>query len=230
MAPRATEHRSATILKFPERGGDRRKQRRLLRLAPEHDGLCILYSHHALSTQKLFALKILCWGLQADGQVVALFPWLNRLCRCSELDQPETGCWEGYYNPETGDIFDAPPEHRVLELEAAERYFERPGIRPNTVVQEVPDHIGSHAAMIDHDHHLTLHEVLSWRLLGSGDIQAMLPDYRRQQQTPVLPGDACLYAAQEQEDFRYFFQYHIANQIKSGDPVAVRALEQLLNT
>lgn len=228
MARREAVRPSATILKFPGGQATRRKRQKLLRLAPENDGLCILYSHHALSTQKLFAVKILCWGLQADGKVVALIPWLNRVSRCRDLDQVETGRWEGYYNPVDGDIFEQPPEHKVLELQASERFFRMPNARPDTPIQELPDHIGSHAAIVDANHHLILHEILSWRLLANGDIQAMLPDPGKQRQTPVLPGDHCLYAAQEQAGFRYFFQYHIANQIKSGDPVAVRALERLL--
>ena len=76
--------------------------------------------------------------------------------------------------------------------------------------------------------HLALFEVRSWQLLGNGEFQAMLADPEKQTQTPILPGDRRLYAAQTQPGFRYFFQYHIANQIKAGDPVAVRALERLL--
>ena len=230
MAPRETARPSTNVLRFPD-GGKHPPESRIVRLAPEHDGLCILYSHHALSRSKLFAVKILCWGLQEDGKVVALFPWLNRITRCTELTDPETGCWEGYYNPLTGSIFDAPPEHKVLELEASTRFFSSDKLGAATTVQEVPDYIGSHAAMVDDDQHLSVHEILSWRLLGSGDIQAMLPDPEKQEQgfSPVLPGDERLYAAQDSPQFRYFFQYHIANQIKSGDPMALRALSRLID-
>jgi hypothetical protein len=47
---------------------------------------------------------------------------------------------------------------------------------------------------------------------------------------PILIGDACLFAVQNAPTFRYFFQYHIANQIKAGGPVATRALSQLLQS
>ncbi len=46
--------------------------------------------------------------------------------------------------------------------------------------------------------------------------------------TPVLAGDPCLYRAEENPEFRYFFQHHIANQIKSEDPEALQAIALLL--
>ena len=45
--------------------------------------------------------------------------------------------------------------------------------------------------------------------------------------TPVLPGDDCLYAADKNNDFRYFFQHHIANKLKSQDPEALAAISLL---
>lgn len=225
MAPREAATPSATVLPFPERKLQR-EQQRITRIVPEHDGLCILYSHHALSREKLFAGKILCWGIQKDGEVVALLPWLSGVTRCRDLTDPASGCWEGYYNPATGAIFQSPPAPKVAELQAANQYY-RPSAESDQPLQELPDHIGSHAACII-GQHLALHEVQSWRLLANGEFQAMLADPQKQTSSPVLPGDSCLYAAQTQPGFRYFFQYHIANQIKAGDPVAVRALERLL--
>jgi hypothetical protein len=45
--------------------------------------------------------------------------------------------------------------------------------------------------------------------------------------TPVLPGDECLYAADKNKDFHYFFQHHIANKLKSNDPEALAAISLL---
>jgi hypothetical protein len=47
--------------------------------------------------------------------------------------------------------------------------------------------------------------------------------------TPVLPGDDCLHPGEANEKFRYYFQHHIANQIKSEDPEALAALTALLD-
>src|SRR5690554_5614649 len=54
---------------------------RFVRLAPELDGLEMLYSNDT-SDDRLFSLKILCWGLRANGEVVALVPWLNDIVAC----------------------------------------------------------------------------------------------------------------------------------------------------
>ena len=46
---------------------------RFIRLAPELDGLEMLYSNDT-SSEKLYSLKILCWGLRANDEVVGLVP------------------------------------------------------------------------------------------------------------------------------------------------------------
>lgn len=225
MAPREAATPSANVVRFPDKKKDR-EHLRITRIVPEHDGLCILYSHHALSKEKLFAGKILCWGIQENGGIVALLPWLSSVTRCTDLKDPASGRWEGYYNPVNAAIFETPPAPKIAELQAAHRYYSQNSTGSGPV-QEIADNIGSHAACII-GQHLALYEVQSWQLLGNGEFQAMLADPQKQTSTPILPGDSCLYAAQSQPGFRYFFQYHIANQIKAGDPIAVRAVERLL--
>ena len=56
-----------------------RRYHRVIRLAPEMDGLEMVYSNQA-HPDKFFSLKILCWALKADGDVVGMVPWLNGRC------------------------------------------------------------------------------------------------------------------------------------------------------
>lgn len=202
----------------------------LIRLSPEYDGLSMLYSNRHTDPNKLYAMKILAWGLCANGNVIGLVPWLNRLTPCNALDDQATGLWEGYYDSAADHLFFEPPEHKVAELEYAADYFSAGLDNPNPIVQEVPDTIGTHAMLLGPDNHtLVLTEVLSWRLLNDGQVDAMLIDEHSVHDTPVLPGDACLYAARSNPRFRYFFQHHIANQIKSEDPVALAAIAMLFD-
>ena len=62
---------------------------------------------------------------------------------------------------------------------------------------------------------LSLQEVVSWRLHADGTILGQLVDEKNIVSTPILPGDSCLYSAQLDKNFMYFFQHHIANKIKS---------------
>ena len=55
----------------------------------------------------------------------------------------------------------------------------------------------------------------------------MLIDDNKVVNTPVLPGDDCLYVADKNTDFKYFFQHHIANQLKSQNPEAMAAIALL---
>ncbi|MET0377832.1 MAG: hypothetical protein ABW049_02480 [Spongiibacteraceae bacterium] len=200
----------------------------IIRLAPEYDGIAMVYSNRHTDPNKLYAMKILCWALQADGEVVGLVPWLNRLTPCTELDDAATGLWEGYYDPDADNLFFEAPPHKVVELEAAADYFGCGPDNPNPIVQEIPDTIGTHAMLAGSDEHtLVLTEVLSWRLRNDGEVEAMLVDEDSVHETPVLPGAECLYPAEENPRFRYFFQHHIANQIKAEDPVALAAIAML---
>ena len=201
---------------------------RVIRLSPELDGLEMLYSNDA-SPDKLFSLKILCWGLRANGDVIALVPWLDNIVPAPEINDPLNGQFEGYYDPGIDEIFFDAPIHKIVELETAAEYYECQCDSEKDVVQEVPDTIGTHAVLSNQDYHsITLTEVISWRLFHDGAISGMLVDPEKVKSTPVLPGDECLYPAQESDNFRYFFQHQIANKIKSEDPEALAAISLLV--
>lgn len=201
---------------------------RIIRLAPELDGLEMLYSNEA-SGDKYFSLKILCWALRANGEVVGLVPWLDDIIACPEIEDPLNGAWEGYYDPGIDELFFEPPIHKVVELETAAEYYEYECEKGDEIIQEIPDTIGTHAVRSDANYNnLILQEVVSWRLHNDGQICGMLIDEKKVVSTPVLPGDDCLYPAQATPSFRYFFQHHIANKIKSEDPEALAAISLLV--
>jgi hypothetical protein len=201
---------------------------RFIRLSPELDGLEMLYSNDTHS-DKLFSLKILAWGLRANGEVVGLVPWLNDVIACTDICDPLNGKWEGYFDPGIDEIFFEAPIHKVIEVETAAEYYDYECENPNDILQEIPDVIGTHAVLTDSEFRsLSLHEVVSWRLHNDGTISGMLIDDDQVDSTPVLPGDKCLYPAQGKETFKYFFQHHIANKIKAEDPEAIAAISLLV--
>jgi len=156
-------------------------EERFIRLAPELDGLEMLYSNDS-SEGKLFSLQVMCWGLRANGDVVGLVPWLNKVMACTEICDPLNGRWEGYYDPGIDEIFNEPPIHKVVELETAAEYYEYQSVEPEDIIQELPDTIGTHAILSDDGFNsLTLAEVVSWRLFNDGSISGMLADQERVQ-------------------------------------------------
>lgn len=204
------------------------KDSRFIRLAPELDGLEMLYSNES-SGEKLFSLKVLCWALRANGEVVGLVPWLDDIIACTDIADPLNGTWEGYYDPGIDELFFEPPIHKIVEVETAAEYYEYQCENEKDIVQEIPDLIGTHAVLSDKGFKsLSLQEVVSWRLHADGSILGMLVDDKKIESTPILPGDECLYPAQIEGDFRYFFQHHIANKIKSRDPEAMAAISMLV--
>lgn len=206
-----------------------RLDRRIIRLSPELDGLEMVYSNQA-HPDKLFSLRILCWALRADGEVVAMVPWLKEITACPEISDPLNGQWEGYYDPGIDEVFHEPPIHKIVELESAAEYYEMEADDGDDILQEIPDSIGTHAVLSpDGFRTLLLKEVISWRLQVNGQISGMLVDDDKVVETPVLPGDPSLFPASNHEDFRYFFQHHIANKIKAKDPEALAAISILVD-
>lgn len=200
---------------------------RFIRLAPELDGLEMLYSNES-SGEKYYSLKVLCWALRANGEVVGLVPWLDDIVACPDIEDPLNGTFEGYYDPGIDELFFEPPIHKVVEVETAAEYYDYQCENPKDIVQEIPDTIGTHVVLSDKGFKsLVLQEVVSWRLHHDGSVCGMIIDDEKVESTPVLPGDNCLYPAQTNASFRYFFQHHIANKIKSEDPEALAAISLL---
>ncbi len=211
-----------------------------IRLAPELDSLEMLYTNDS-TPDKLYSMKIACWALRDDNSVVAMVPWLDNIVACPEINDPLNGRWEGYRDPNSGEIFYDAPGHKIAELEAAAEYYmkaeelseeeEHAFKLPfnEDVVQEIPDVIGTHSVLTENGFRsFTLIEVLSWQLRRDGTIHGMLVDELCVQSTPVLPGDPCLFSAQNHSEFRYFFQHRIANKIKEQDPDALAAISLLI--
>ncbi len=201
----------------------------IVRLAPELDGLEMLYSNDA-NPGKLFSMKILCWALYQDGSIDAMVPWLNEIMPCQSLKDPLNGHWEGFFDPYNDHAFFEAPLHKVVELESSASYFHNSSDDPQAVIQEIPDAIGTHAILTgDHFRSITLIHVTSWQLHANGDLMAMLADEKKVENTPVLPGDDALFAAQRHPHFKYFFHHVIANKIKHGDENTIEAFSKLLD-
>lgn len=200
-----------------------------IRLAPELDGLEMLYSNKS-HPGKFFSLRILCWALRSDGEVVGLVPWMSGITPCPDIEDPLEGHFEGYYDPGIDEIFFEAPEHKIIELETSASYYQFHCHHEREVIQEIPDTIGTHAVLASpQPNTLLLTEVISWQLQCNGEIHAMLVDGSKPYQTPVLPGSDNLYSAQENPDFRYFFQHTIATKLKEMDPEALAAVAALVD-
>lgn len=206
----------------------RRKAPRVIRIAPELDGLEMLYSNDT-APGKMFSLKVLFWGLKENGEVVGMVPWLRDIVPCTELNDPLNGHWEGYHDPGITRVFDHPPRHKTVELESAAEYYTWEDCGPEDILQELPDTLGTHAVMTTNGFRsFTLNEVISWRLYGDGHLDGMLIDETQVKSTPILPGDPCLYPAKSDSNFRYYFQHRIANKIKEHDPETLAAMYTLI--
>ncbi|RLP55544.1 MAG: hypothetical protein D6160_03820 [Ketobacter sp.] len=229
MKPQSSDDRSNVIDLFSGRPIDDVVDR-IIRITPELDGLEMLYTNDT-SPNRLYSLKIVCWALRESGEVMGLVPWLNQVVPCTEINDPLNGRWEGYRDPGTNDIFYNTPRHKIMELELAEEFYHLDHVRDGEIVQEIPDGIGTHAVLTDNGFRsFVLIEVLSWRLMADGTVHAMLVDEEKVKSTPVLPGDESLYSAQEQAEFKYFFQHRIANKIKEQDPEALAAISMLIES
>ena len=225
--PKTTSQPSTVIDIFTRKPLSESLNNKLIRIAPELDGLEMLYCNSE-NQDKLFTIKVLAWGLRSSGEVIGLVPWLDELVPCDEINDPLNGAWQGYYDAGVDELFYNAPLHKIVELETAADYYEYQCESDREIIQEIPDTIGTHAVLsADRFKSITLKEVVSWRLYQDGVVSAMLIDDSKMLSTPVLPGDDCLFGTDECDDFCYFFQHHIANKIKAQDPEALAAISTL---
>ncbi|WP_447555924.1 hypothetical protein [Vreelandella sp. EE22] len=200
----------------------------VIRLAPELDGLEMVYQL-AASPDTYYGLPILAWGLRGDGEVIGMVPWMDGLSACNELNSQENGHFIGYRDPETEEIFDTPPEHKHAELDAAAEYFEYEPSTDVTLIQQLPDTLGTHALCMNHpDAPWCMKPVFGWRLYSNGRVEALLADEEKARMTPIILGDECLYDAHTRHQTVYFFQRHIANRIQEEDPATLEALAMMV--
>lgn len=216
--------RTAQVIDLDAMRNRLRARRRLIRLAPELDGLEMVY-HLASDPETLYGMPVLAWGLREDGEVVGMVPWMEALTPCHDLDDPEHGHFVGYRDPETEEIFLSPPEHKIYELEHAAAYFDYEESGETTLLQQLPETLGTHALCLDEKQSTwQLKLVFGWRLYSNGEVEALLVDESRVESTPVVAGDDCLYAGHSRHEVVYFFQRAIANRIRQEDPATLEAL------
>lgn len=216
--------RSAQVIDLESVRQRHQAQQRLVRLAPELDGMEMVYQL-ASDPESYYGMPILAWGLRGQDEIVALVPWMDTLAVCHELQQSESGRFVGYRDPEIDDVCTLPPEHKYQELLAAADYFEYEDSSEPTLIQQLPDTLGTHALCMDHpDHPWHLKQVHGWRLYSDGHIDALLADDTKPCLSPILLSDDCLYSAQTRHKLVYFFQRHIANRILDEDPATLDAL------
>ncbi|WP_299237049.1 hypothetical protein [uncultured Halomonas sp.] len=216
--------RTARVIDLDARRQRQQARRRLVRLAPELDGLEMVYRLDA-SPDTLYGMPLLAWGLREDGEVVGLVAWMESLTPCQRLDDDEHGRFVGYRDPETEELLDSAPEHKVMELEHAASYFDYEETEQVTLIQQLPELQGTHAlCMDDGEAPWQLKQVFGWRLYSDGTVEALLADERHVEQTPIVLGDACLYPVHSRHRRVYFFQRQIANRIRQEDPATLEAL------
>lgn len=203
---------------------------KIVRISPEYEGISMLYGNDA-NPGRLFKLKLIAWGLQKNGQVVGLVPWLNRVSASPTMTDPLNGHWEGYYDEQNGEIFYSPPDYKCNELKIGYDYQQSHHRQKDSafVIQELPDQIGTHAVYGDsRQGGFFVTAVVSWRLVQNGTLEAMLINPNKVTQTPVLSGDESLYSVYKNPNFKYFFQYSIANKVKAQDPEVLKAMSALI--
>ena len=214
---------------FSQMGPNPQVTQKIIRIVPETDGIEMLYSNDS-NPEKLYTMKILCWCLDSAGHIDAMVPWLTDLVCCQMLDDPLNGQWRGYYDKQNNRVLYEPPLHKIIELESSHDYYKNSEIPHHAkgVVQEIPDHIGTHATFKnDENAELSLQEVVSWCLDHNGTISAMIADRSQAKMSPILTQDSCLKSTKKSHCTSYFFHYIVANKIKNGDAEVMKAFNKL---
>ncbi len=207
---------------------------RVVRIVPETYGTRMLYANLD-QPERLVAVPLLCWALDEKGEYYGLVPWLDEILPCSEVAEKYSVSWEGYYRPDCDEIFFEAGEEVRAQLTLSARYdtftgrYVETGLdQPRSVIQEIADPVGTHALLLNEaSDSMLLTSVVSWVLDEDGQLHGMLADDDAIEKLPVLPGDNCLFNADQAENFRCFFQRDIAEQIRTQHPETLEAIEHL---
>lgn len=214
---------------------------RIVRVCAETNGARMLYATLD-QPERLVAVPILCWALLEDGSVTGMVPWLDEVLPCYEIEQKYSISWEGYYCSIVEDFFFDPPAEVTAQLSIAARFngklLNKAPLQNSSaalaeqeewqIIQEIPDPIGTHALLLnENSDQMVLTSVISWTLDDNGRLHGMLADDNSIEKLPVLPGDNCLFCAEEDPNFKCFFQRDIAEQIRLQNPETMQAIEQL---
>ncbi|MFP3442353.1 hypothetical protein R0K18_31940, partial [Pantoea sp. SIMBA_133] len=79
---------------------------------------------------------------------------------------------------------------------ASASYFEYEASGDITLIQQLPDTLGTHALCMNHpDAPWNMKQVYGWRLYSDGSVEAVLADEQQATMSPILLGDKCLYDA-----------------------------------
>lgn len=230
-------------------------KKRIVRISSELDGMEALYSSD-LSPDHLFSVKILFWALLDDGSTCAVIPWLEDLIT-TDNDEALEGNWQGFYDAKQDRIFFKPPTHKVQELAMAHKFYQvsEPSskhndaqltepqtftsrtssadidsVRLTVTPQELPDHLGTHAAFKKTKNKgFYLKPIVSWQLTSSGALKAMVPAVDDPNIYPVIDSGNELVQATGNPEFRYYFQHGIAKRIKHKDPNALTVVSLLID-
>ena len=243
--PKQIEPPTNVVNLFTKKSISAHTDQRIVRVCAEHNGARMLYST-ADRPERLVAVPILCWALLEDGSVSGIVPWLNQVLPCKEVESKFNIVWEGYYCSIDENIFVDAPAEVIATLSIAARFnssvlTKNKNALSNTaasvnndtdwhIVQEIPDPIGTHALLVNESSQsLILTAVVSWTLDEHGGLHGMLADDAQIDKLPVLPGDGCLFSADEDTGFKCFFPRDIAEQIRIQNPETMEAIEELFN-
>ncbi|MGO3005057.1 MAG: hypothetical protein ACTIIR_09725, partial [Halomonas sp.] len=77
--------RSAQVIDLETVRQRQQAQKCLVRLAPELDGIEMVYKL-AANPDTYYGMPILAWGLREDGNIIGLVPWMETLAACQDLN------------------------------------------------------------------------------------------------------------------------------------------------
>lgn len=208
-----------------------RHRQRIRYICPETTGIRMIYTNNS-QPERLISVPLLCWGLRGDGEIVGIVPWLGEAMDCTSIDEHLHVTWEGYYHPHSDELFFEAPDIIRAQLTAIAQVSPLDlDDEPDYVLQEIADHVGTHALIVNEEEQsLLITPIVSWALHSNGELVGLLANETQHSASPVIPGDDCLYPADDHPGFRCFFQRDIVNQIRHENPETLAAIEQLLAT
>ena len=136
----------SNVIGGPDKFNRQGIKRNIVRIAPENDGIYMLYSSE-LDEDTICSLPIACWALLDDMSVIGMVIWIDSVVFVDKMSSNISIKFEGYSDPVTGEISFESPEYKKIELTSAYDFYKNDVIEEG-YIQIIPDNTYAHSVHV----------------------------------------------------------------------------------
>ncbi len=214
------------IIDFTEIQKDKEEQKKQIVYLHQETGLYDGLYFKDNDPDIAYRIKISFWGVDQQGEIVALIPFLKDICVLEELNDPEKMHFAGYYDVLNEEILEELPEFKEKEVLHYKSNFDlsrkNKDCLNSEIVQTIQDNSGVHGVFVDvNTEELSIVPIHSWRLYDDGTLEPFIVREDAMHLSPIIltgtpEDDNYIESMHVMPNFSYYFNYETAQKVKDS--------------